>query len=80
MLFNDKATDQKKPRPNCDMCNKDTDKAAVDGKTQMGPWAYMCVYHHEDVGLGLGMGIGQVLLCGDELDELLKTHYHLEAA
>lgn len=24
----------------CDFCNK---QAVVDGKTRMGPWAYMCV-------------------------------------
>ena len=28
-------------RPPCDLCHERP--AAVDGKTKMGPWAYMCV-------------------------------------
>lgn len=79
MLYNNKATDQKRPRPNCDMCPNDN-KAVVDGKTRMGgTWAYMCIVHFSEVGIGLGLGLGQVLLCDDELDAPLRARYNLEA-
>ena len=31
----------------CDFCNK---QAVVDGKTRMGPWAYMCPDHLQVYG------------------------------
>lgn len=45
--------------PNCDFCQAE---AHVDGKTLMGPWAYMCKEHYRQYGVGLGMGRGQVLV------------------
>ena len=48
--------------PDCDVCKFD-DKiktpAAFDGKTTMGPWAFMCPAHFTKVGVGLGLGKGQ---------------------
>lgn len=79
MKYNDRATENKKPRPDCDLC-QDSPKsaAAVDGKTRYGPWGYMCLLHHRIDGLGLGLGKGQVLLCGDDSDALLIEHYNLK--
>lgn len=81
MLYNNRATDQKRPRPKCDMCPDNAQSpaqpAAVDGKTDFGPWAYMCLDHHDKHGRGLGMGVGQVLLCDDDLDDKLIEHYSL---
>lgn len=34
----------------CDFCNK---PAIYDGKTKMGPWAYMCSEHFEQYGVKL---------------------------
>lgn len=45
--------------PSCDFC---TTPAHVDGKTVMGPWAYMCKFHYRQYGVGLGTGRGQVLI------------------
>jgi hypothetical protein len=50
--------------PNCDLCANGT-KAVYDGKTQMGPWAYMCERHYQNVGVGLGEGMGQKLYTSD---------------
>ena len=36
-------------------------EAAYDGKTQYGPWAYMCVPCFVRLGSGLGTGKGQRL-------------------
>lgn len=50
--------------PDCDFCkeaNKQT-PAHVDGKTVMGPWAYMCAAHYKRYGVGLGTGKGQILI------------------
>jgi hypothetical protein len=53
--------------PDCDICKYDLHKlgvpAAYDGKTNRGPWAYMCEKHFKSDGLGrLGTGIGQKLV------------------
>ena len=45
--------------PTCDICNKQP--AKYDGKTIMGPWAYMCEECFKVYGEGLGLGKGQVL-------------------
>lgn len=45
--------------PKCDFCSK---PASYDGKTAMGPWAYMCDTHFRMYGVGLGLGRGQKLL------------------
>jgi hypothetical protein len=82
MLFNGKATDTLRDRPMCDLCRAATPPertpAAVDGKTLQGPWGYLCVRHHTSMGVGLGEGRGQVLLCGDEHDQQLAKTYRLE--
>jgi hypothetical protein len=44
--------------PNCDFCSN---QASYDGKTTMGPWAYMCEVCFSKVGLRLGLGMGQRL-------------------
>ena len=43
----------------CDFCKT---VAHYDGKTKMGPWAYMCEEHFQMYGIGLGPGRGQRLL------------------
>jgi transposase-like protein len=50
-------------RPRCDFCGNE---AVVDGKTCFGPWAYMCLAHFLDLGVGLGLGKGQFLLVEKE--------------
>lgn len=49
-----------KKRPDCDFgCGME---AKFDGRTIMGPWAYMCVDHWVQYGPGrLGIGHGQKL-------------------
>lgn len=44
--------------PKCDFCAQ---TAAYDGRTRMGPWAYMCEAHYVQHGVGLGTGRGQRL-------------------
>ena len=43
----------------CQLCYSKT--ATVDGKTKMGPWAFMCEACHTVFGVGLGVGKGQRL-------------------
>lgn len=45
-------------KPKCDFCDE---QAEFDGKTNLGPWAYMCNLHFGQYGLGLGLGLGQKL-------------------
>lgn len=45
--------------PKCNFCPK---KADVDGKTRMGPWAFMCPLHFQMWGIKLGLGFGQRLI------------------
>jgi hypothetical protein len=50
--------------PACDFCAQsgvDT-PAEYDGKTDMGPWAYMCAAHFCKYGVGVGLGYGQRLV------------------
>lgn len=50
--------------PKCDLCKEqgiDVD-AYYDGKTRLGPWAYMCDVHFDVYGIGLGTGKGQQLI------------------
>ena len=42
----------------CQLCNRPVDMY-VDGKTYMGPWAYMCLQCFKVYGRGLGTGKGQ---------------------
>lgn len=46
--------------PKCDLCQKEDLTHFVDGKTQYGPWAMMCLTCHKRRGLGLGTGQGQL--------------------
>lgn len=43
----------------CDFCGNEAD---YDGKTVIGPWAYMCQPHFEELGVGTGTGQGQKLV------------------
>lgn len=49
--------------PRCNFCDKE---AHYDGKTKMGPWAYMCGKHFEFHGIGLGTGKGQRFVIVDK--------------
>jgi hypothetical protein len=49
--------------PKCTFC---TNLARYDGKTLMGPWAYMCEEHFTQRGIGLGLGRGQRLITPQE--------------
>ena len=44
----------------CDVCHRPIAETFVDGKTRMGPWAIMCHVCFRDVGVGLGIGLGQI--------------------
>jgi hypothetical protein len=59
-----------KELPNCDFCRMDgiEKPAKYDGKTEAGPWAYMCQEHFEAHGVGLGLGRGQKLEVQPKLD------------
>jgi len=54
-------------RPLCDMCRKA--EAQFDGKTQGGPWAYMCLACYRKHGIGLGTGRGQRLYLPTEVQD-----------
>jgi len=45
--------------PRCSFCHQ---MAEYDGKTNQGPWAYMCDTHFKILGCGLGLGKGQKLV------------------
>ena len=83
MLFSGKATDALDARPSCDICKQaivpQTTPAIADGKTTQGPWGYLCARHFDQMGVGLGEGRGQVLICGDELDFDLLQRFRLIA-
>ena len=52
--------------PDCDLCPPGLQRVArFDGKTNMGPWAYMCDTHFRAHGVGLGLGRGQRLILAD---------------
>lgn len=50
------------PPVTCDVCDSPIDKTFIDGKTQAGPWACMCMTCYTlGPGVGkLGLGIGQM--------------------
>jgi len=52
--------------PDCDICKSRGKKhpAKYDGRTKMGPWAYMCPDCFVFNGVGLGIGRGQRLEVG----------------
>lgn len=80
MLYNGRATDVLSTRPRCDLCRLlgTHTLAVVDGNTLGGKWGYMCEGHFASNGIGLGEGVGQVLLCGDDMDDQLKRNFNLE--
>ncbi|MFA6711103.1 MAG: hypothetical protein WCS33_00030 [Candidatus Caldatribacteriota bacterium] len=50
--------------PSCDFCKTGSNiekEASYDGVTVFGKWAFMCDYHFERYGVGLGLGVGQKL-------------------
>ncbi len=47
------------PPEKCDFCGKPISTVFVDGATQGGPWACMCLVCHRENGCGLGQGRGQ---------------------
>lgn len=44
----------------CQICYKKV--ARIDGRTKVGPWAYMCKSCHAIFGVGFGIGKGQILV------------------
>lgn len=54
-------------RPQCDLCRKA--EAQFDGKTSIGPWAYMCLACYRKFGVGLGTGFGQRLYLANEVQD-----------
>jgi len=53
--------------PDCNICayspiQSTSVPAVYDGKTNLGPWAYMCEEHFRTHGIGLGLGKGQKLV------------------
>ena len=44
----------------CDICKAKLTGNTVDGKTIIGIWATMCEACHEKIGIGFGMGKGQM--------------------
>lgn len=68
-LYGNLATSALKDRPRCDICQ---DPAIAEAKT-IGPWGYFCEEHWLSLCAGrLGLGKGQILLCGDDLDNHLR--------
>ena len=43
----------------CRLCEQQ--EATIDGRTNAGPWTYMCDNCHKTYGVGLGLGKGQIL-------------------
>lgn len=60
--------------PWCQMHPADQDPvlAAYDGKTTLGPWAFMCDPCFKQYGIGLGVGRGQQLI----VKKGLRCHHH----
>ena len=48
------------PPDDCELCGKPLEKYAVDGKTRSGIWCWMCLHCHRYLGIGTGLGKGQV--------------------
>lgn len=62
-----------KDYPDCQLC--DNEKARYDGKTVMGPWAYMCPTCFRMFGVGLGLGRGQRLVLSENIDGTFSMRY-----
>jgi len=44
----------------CDFCGEALKNRFVDGKTVYGPWGILCQNCHKAIGVGLGLGKGQM--------------------
>ncbi|MEO0126303.1 MAG: hypothetical protein ABIL44_00965 [candidate division WOR-3 bacterium] len=59
--------------PVCDFCKKRP--AKYDGRTNLGPWAYMCKTCFKVYGVGIGLGKGQKLVLKiDNSNEVKKEN------
>lgn len=47
------------PPSSCDLCKKAIINLFVDGRTDLGPWGFMCIPCHVLHGYGTGVGRGQ---------------------
>ena len=56
--------------PSCDFCKE---IALYDGKTHLGPWAYMCERHFNLYGVGIGPEKGQKLVLVKPRSALLQA-------
>jgi hypothetical protein len=56
--------------PSCDFCKE---IALYDGKTHLGPWAYMCERHFNLYGVGIGPDKGQKLVLVKQRSALLQA-------
>jgi hypothetical protein len=57
--------------PDCDFCKYVDNigrKARFDGVTKRGVWANMCQSHFEVEGIGLGLGVGQMLVVATHVE------------
>ena len=52
----------KKAPKRCEMCNNEFKRFFVDGRTQFGAWAMMCLHCLDEIGVGLGTGKGQLYM------------------
>lgn len=55
----------------CDICANEP--AKIDGKTIVGPWAFMCEMCHRFYGIGTGDGKGQEIMIRTEQDVFNKV-------
>jgi hypothetical protein len=59
----------------CDMCNAKLRYIFIDGQTTMGSWGILCAKCFEDVGVGLGVGKGQLYACTETRDDLGRLRW-----
>ena len=53
--------------PLCDLCGN---TAHFNARTVTGPWAYLCDLCFGEYGVGLGVGMGQMLEVGKDITEI----------
>jgi hypothetical protein len=56
----------------CDICKQEDLMIYIDGKTQFGPWANMCLDCFYENGVGLGLGKGQCYQWDSEKQKYIK--------
>lgn len=44
----------------CNICSQPFKNVFIDGRTRMGPWGLLCSGCHRTIGVGLGLGKGQL--------------------